>query len=184
MSDSLDVAKLIESIGDTPLGNQLLKVLASNMPTIRTNQNLGEGTRGNYNLSNNNIDLSWSLNEGMKSNDKAATSLAHELTHAAQLAIAKQVYANRKFPQDIAAEIKKFDTATTANKKLANPDGDWEYRSLMDEMEAFGVGNTVGSKLKSTSVEPRNHVDASMAQEFAIRSDLFLRGLKKLIDSK
>jgi hypothetical protein len=63
------------------------------------------------------------------------------------------------------------------SKLIPNDNSDYgKYRYSPTEVQAFGVGNSVD---QGPGVEPRAHLDATMAQEAAILRDLYSRSLAK-----
>lgn len=191
MADSIDIPSILQQIGITDLGKQMLQILnlTGKMPEItKSVKELDAETLGDYDTSTNKIRLSDALDPSWSShNKKAATVTAHELYHAVSNAMGDTVYERGgNFPKAIAKEYDKFSTSEGEKEisKLIKATDDSNYRASWPERNAFGVGNIIGRQLKSKESRPVSHADSTAATENAIKMDLFLRGLNLMKQGK
>ena len=154
--------------------SELYSFLVQNnyLPKI-VNTPLEQGTSGEYSSFSNRINLSPLLNE--KTADKQKNVLAHEMTHSVQSLMADKAYklSNSYF---LSPEEKQFLKAFKEFQKqplLTAQDKQDKYRTLPNEVGAFGVGNM--SVKEETDYPTKSHVDATAASELAILMDLFKR---------
>lgn len=165
----------------TPEGKMLLRYLqsAQQMPTVGFKQ-LPEGIGGYY-LKGNTGDPEGGLTGTVQLNkdfarfadyaDKDAVALLlHELTHAAQTQM------DRKGGPSLDAALQKLAPAQSKLRPQGEQSPEQAYRIKPREMQAFGIGNSVGQPSSSAIYRaPTSHMDATMAQEFMILLDLAIR---------
>lgn len=176
---SVDVDKILSQISNTDLGKQMLDILkATGMPKIESDKNLGNSTMGEYTPATNSIDLSWQLSPKVSRSDPnaAVSTLAHELQHAVDA-----VSLIDNVTPEARKELLKFYNTKTSEplRKLIQKAGGGDYRQQGSERSAFGTGNFVGYAVGAAGTNPVSHVDATAAQENAIKMDLLLRSLQR-----
>jgi hypothetical protein len=179
MADQIDIDKILAEIGDTDLGKQMLSLFKgkTKMPEIEQTGPLPQGAYANYTLGDKIKIDSYKVK---RSPEISATVLSHELTHAAELELADAAFGltSRKLDPYLVEQMRKLteDSTYEPQRALVKKQGGSEYRASGDEATAFGVSNTL---TKGKPVYPIAHVDASQAQEFAIRLDLYNRAHQK-----
>jgi len=126
---------------------------------------------------------------GYKGNPNTAVrTLGHELTHAAWNQMRQQIYEGKTSPEFADAFSKLVynkKKGTWAAPDLANKlDAPWykeneSYRSSVQEMPAFGIGNSMLGGDPSPSWKPPTHLDPTLATEQMILLDLATRDAKR-----
>lgn len=162
-----------------PTINEIVSLLkqAEYMPQMTLDPNLmGTTTRGAYRPFGNSIAFNpRGFNQ---------TTVAHELTHALDAAMANTDYATSKgrkyFQGPQMLQFKNAWDKLKSNPPLPRKDPKDYYRNAPDETRAFGASKFAEPERKYQNFYPDNpHVDATAATEAAILRELYAKALRE-----
>jgi hypothetical protein len=197
-TDDIRKQNILKNATDSPEYNALSEYMMSRraMPEMDFNAALGD-TRGRTEYpsgfgksdvpSRGRLSLNWRIPE-----DRANSTLIHEMTHAAQNEWAKQMYdifiKLRSNPETVTTEERQFYDAYQKTFGTVNPNSgiakfvegispSWgkseeRYRASNEEVLPFGVGNM--QRIPGTYTAPA-HIDATAATEAMILNNLAYR---------